>query len=292
MDSSIVDVKEQERLNDAREAESRGRSGTLLERTPVGTVARTTARTATPGTSSPTTMPARVPIAGARTASPAVRRQTAPVLRAGPVEREGSHPQRASLRLTNSEGNHGEDVKEYYFYSTARRPLVHEVPLQVSAGGLSYADLVETNRRRTRNDMDTSSSTPASSTRTATSTCSSSTQGGRKTCSCESRQPTGTGPGRAASPADAVVPKRLGAWIAESIERREADTLQIESAPGTSAVAPHRCSVSSSVLRRRGALLFTENATNNERLFPGRRTRAPTSRTASTTAWCRAIRAP
>ena len=35
--------------------------------------------------------------------------------------------------LTNSEGNHGEDVKEYYFYLDSHADaLVHEVPLQVS----------------------------------------------------------------------------------------------------------------------------------------------------------------
>ena len=40
--------------------------------------------------------------------------------------------------LTNSEGNHGEDVKEYYFYLDSHAdPLVHEVPLQVPAGGVS-----------------------------------------------------------------------------------------------------------------------------------------------------------
>ena len=39
--------------------------------------------------------------------------------------------------LTNSEGNHGEDVKEYYFYLDSHADaLVHEVPLQVPAGGV------------------------------------------------------------------------------------------------------------------------------------------------------------
>ena len=32
--------------------------------------------------------------------------------------------------LTNSEGNHGEDVKEYYFYLDSTRPFVHEISLQ------------------------------------------------------------------------------------------------------------------------------------------------------------------
>src|SRR5262249_34666844 len=40
--------------------------------------------------------------------------------------------------LTNSEGNHGEDVKEYYFYlDSTPDPLVHKVSLQVPTGGLS-----------------------------------------------------------------------------------------------------------------------------------------------------------
>ena len=40
--------------------------------------------------------------------------------------------------LTNAEGNHGEDVKEYYFYLDSHPDaLVHEVPLQVPAGRLS-----------------------------------------------------------------------------------------------------------------------------------------------------------
>ena len=39
--------------------------------------------------------------------------------------------------LTGNEGNHGEDVKEYYFYlDSTPDALVHEVPLQVSPGAL------------------------------------------------------------------------------------------------------------------------------------------------------------
>ena len=59
-------------------------------------------------------------------------------------EHAGSGRRRASARrkdpilkerlfgLTNSEGNHGEDVKEYYFYlELDTDPLLHEVPLQI-----------------------------------------------------------------------------------------------------------------------------------------------------------------
>ena len=40
--------------------------------------------------------------------------------------------------LTNPEGNHGEDVKEYYYYLDATPDkLLSEIPLQVSARGIS-----------------------------------------------------------------------------------------------------------------------------------------------------------
>ncbi len=57
--------------------------------------------------------------------------------------------------LTNSEGNHGEDVKEYYFYldstpTHSYMKYLYKYP-QVA---YPYGDLLETNRRRTRNDME------------------------------------------------------------------------------------------------------------------------------------------
>ena len=53
--------------------------------------------------------------------------------------------------LTNSEGNHGEDVKEYYFYldstpTHAYMKWLYKYPQRA----YPYADLVETNRRRSR----------------------------------------------------------------------------------------------------------------------------------------------
>ena len=57
--------------------------------------------------------------------------------------------------LTNSEGNHGEDVKEYYFYldntpTHAYMKCLYKYP----QAAYPYADLVETNRRRTRNEFE------------------------------------------------------------------------------------------------------------------------------------------
>ena len=82
--------------------------------------------------------------------------------------------------LSNQQGNHGEDVKEYYFFPRRHAdPLVHEDALQVSAGGVSLrrpgrsqrparsvAARVRTVRRAQRHD-----SSPI-----ATSTCSSNTR--------------------------------------------------------------------------------------------------------------------
>jgi hypothetical protein len=57
--------------------------------------------------------------------------------------------------LTNSEGNHGEDVKEYYFYldSTPTHSYMKYL-YKYPQSAYPYADLVETNGRRTRNDRE------------------------------------------------------------------------------------------------------------------------------------------
>ena len=57
--------------------------------------------------------------------------------------------------LTNSEGNHGEDVKEYYFYldSTPTHSYMKYL-YKYPQAAYPYSDLVETNRRRTRNEFE------------------------------------------------------------------------------------------------------------------------------------------
>jgi hypothetical protein len=57
--------------------------------------------------------------------------------------------------LTNSEGNHGEDVKEYYFYldstpTHSYMKYLYKYPQQ----DFPYRDLVETNRRRSREEFE------------------------------------------------------------------------------------------------------------------------------------------
>src|SRR3974390_3694897 len=57
--------------------------------------------------------------------------------------------------LTNSEGNHGEDVKEYYFYldSTPTHSYMKYL-YKYPQREYPYRDLIETNRRRSREDFE------------------------------------------------------------------------------------------------------------------------------------------
>jgi hypothetical protein len=57
--------------------------------------------------------------------------------------------------LTNSEGNHGEDVKEYYFYvdSTPTHSYMKSL-YKYPQGEFPYRDLVETNRARSREERE------------------------------------------------------------------------------------------------------------------------------------------
>jgi hypothetical protein len=57
--------------------------------------------------------------------------------------------------LTNSEGNHGEDVKEYYFYldSTPTHSYMKYL-YKYPQAAFPYNELIETNRRRSRGDME------------------------------------------------------------------------------------------------------------------------------------------
>ena len=57
--------------------------------------------------------------------------------------------------LTNSEGNHGEDVKEYYFYldSTPTHSYMKYL-YKYPQREYPYSDLIQTNKRRSREDME------------------------------------------------------------------------------------------------------------------------------------------
>src|SRR6266516_1197743 len=55
--------------------------------------------------------------------------------------------------LTNSEANHGEDVKEYYFYSTPTHSYMKYL-YKYPQGAFPYSDLIQQNRQRGRNDFE------------------------------------------------------------------------------------------------------------------------------------------
>jgi hypothetical protein len=67
------------------------------------------------------------------------------------VERRDPILKECPFRLTNSEGNHGEDLKEYYFYvdSTPTHSYMKHL-YRYPQREFSYQDLVETNRHRSR----------------------------------------------------------------------------------------------------------------------------------------------
>ncbi len=98
--------------------------------------------------------------------------QAAAVFRAGALERQGPDPEGAALRLEQRRREPRRGRQGILLLSRLHTdPLVHEVALQVSAGGVS---LRRDRRRPTRaaraTSSSTSSSTPACSTATATST--------------------------------------------------------------------------------------------------------------------------
>ena len=95
-----------------------------------------------------------LPLGGGRPGR-ALRRQTAPLLRPGPVERPGPHSQGTPLRLDQQRGQPRRGRQGILFLPGQHpHPLLHEVPLQVPQAAFPYDDLVETNRRRNREEME------------------------------------------------------------------------------------------------------------------------------------------
>ena len=136
------------------------------------------------GTISRTTTPAAAPTAGARTGCSGSRDRECRLCFALALW-NGRDPilKERLFGLTGPEGNHGEDVKEcYYYLDSTPTPLLHEGALQVSAGRvpLRAAGGGEPAPRQAMIPS-SSCSTPACSTESATSTCSPSMQRRRRT---------------------------------------------------------------------------------------------------------------
>jgi len=179
--------------------------------------------------------------------------------------------------LTNSEGNHGEDVKEYYFYldSTPTHSYMKYL-YKYPQAAFPYADLVETNRRRSKNDMeyellDTGVFNEDRYFDVFVEYAKDGPEDILARITAANRGPD-------------VAELRLlptlwfrndwSSWIAESNRAAEKPILkQIEAAAGTSAVAVTHPLLGKYIFSCEGdvPLLFTENETNHERLFLGQK---------------------
>ena len=179
--------------------------------------------------------------------------------------------------LTNSEGNHGEDVKEYYFYldSTPTHSYMKYL-YKYPQAAYPYADLVETNRRRSRNEfeyelLDTGVFNDDRYFDVFVEYAKAGPEDILVRITAFNRGP---------ETAELHLLPTLwfrndwAPWIAESNRAAEKPNLrQVEAAAGTSAVAATHSPLGDFVLYCEGEapLLFTENTTNHERLFPGQK---------------------
>ena len=241
-------------------------------------------------------MPVRAPTAGGRTAWPVSPMTSSTFALPGPVERQGPDPQGTAFGLTNSEGNHGEDVKEYYFYldSTPTHSYMKYL-YKYPQAAFPYADLVETNRGATGTSMEYELlDTGVFDDDRYFDVFVEYAKAGPEDILVRI-----TAVNRGPDAAELHLLPTLwfrnnwSAWIAESNRASEKPNLkQIEASAGVSLVAATHQLLGEFTLSCEGEapLLFTENETNHERLFADKRTRAPTSRTASTTTWSTAGR--
>ena len=201
--------------------------------------------------------------------------------------------------LTNSEGNHGEDVKEYYFYldSTPTHSYMKYL-YKYPQAAFPYADLVQTNRRRTRKEFEYELlDTGVFKDDRYFDVFVEYAKGG-----ADDILVTITAANRGPDAADLHLLPTLwfrndwSAWIAES--NRAAAEAHSPAGRGAGrrergGGSASRCSVSSSFPAKatcRCSSPRTKPTTSGS--FRGRRTRARTSRTASTTASSTAARMP
>jgi hypothetical protein len=182
--------------------------------------------------------------------------------------------------LTNSEGNHGEDVKEYYFYldSTPTHSYMKYL-YKYPQRAYPYSDLVETNRRRSRAEseyelIDTGVFNEDRYFDVFVEYAKAGPEDILVRITAANRGPEA---------AELHLLPTLwfrndwASWIAESNRAAEKPNLrQIEAAAGTSAVAATHALLGEFVLSCEGEvpLLFTENTTNHERLF-GQKNESP-----------------
>ncbi len=183
--------------------------------------------------------------------------------------------------LTNGEGNHGEDVKEYYFYldSTPTHSYMKYL-YKYPQAAYPYADLLETNRRRSKDEMEYELlDTGVFKEDRYFDVFVEYAKDGPEDILVRI-----TTANRGPEAAELHILPTLwfrndwSSWIAESNRASKKPNLrQIEATAGTSAVAATHPLLGDLILSYEGAvpLLFTENETNHERLFPGQKNESP-----------------
>ena len=184
--------------------------------------------------------------------------------------------------LTNSEGNHGEDVKEYYFYldSTPTHSYMKYL-YKYPQTAFPYTDLLETNRRRSKNDMEYELlDTGVFNDDRYFDIFVEYAKDGPEDILVRI-----TAANRGPEAAELHLLPTLwfrndwSSWIAESNRASTKPNLkQIKANAGTTAVAAAHPLLGEFILSCEGEvpLLFTENETNHERLFPrGQKNESP-----------------
>ena len=182
--------------------------------------------------------------------------------------------------LTNSEGNHGEDVKEYYFYldSTPTHSYMKYL-YKYPQAAYPYADLLDTNRRRSRNEFEYELlDTGVFKDDRYFDVFVEYAKAGPDDILVKI-----TAANRGPDAAELHLLPTLwfrddwSSWIAESNRAAEKPNLeQIQAPAGTSAVAAGHSLLGEFVFSCEGEvpLLFTENETNSEQLF-GQKNESP-----------------
>jgi len=183
--------------------------------------------------------------------------------------------------LTNGEGNHGEDVKEYYFYldSTPTHSYMKYL-YKYPHAEFPYADLLETNRRRSRDEMEYELlDTGVFKDDRYFDVVVEYAKAGPEDVLIRITA-TNRGPDAAELHLLPTLWFRndWSSWIAESNRALQKPCLkQVTATAGTSAVAGKHSQLGEFTLScdAETSLLFTENETNHERLFSGLKNESP-----------------
>ena len=269
-----ADTPEHKRLEEAHTGAFPGSIGGPISASASGArCARTTARAATPGTTSPTTRPARAPTAGARTASPASATTASGCAcrwRCGTAATRSSRS--ACSASTNSEGNHGEDVKEYYFYldSTPTHSYMKCLYKYPAGARFPTPTWCETNRRRGRQEHGVRAARHRRLRRgPLLRRVRRVRQGatGRHPDADHASHNRGPGDRDPAPAADAVVPQHWS-WGSHDLPRSRRSSAETRRRRRVARGGARRARrVAACTAKATCQLLFTENETNNERLF-------------------------